>query len=254
MKIGFCANVFSDEELRPSLKALGEMGYDGVELWDAQLRDTDIGRLGEYLSSLGLEVLQVCPYFNVTGTQDELDATMETAREYMKIANTLGCKLIRVFTGSVSSGEAAAVYSRAVEALREICAMGRGEGLFYALETHEGSLMDTGPATLRLIQDVGAENLKVNLQIPLDGGREDIFHSAALLGAHTIHIHAHNWIGSWPNFTFLDAGDYDFRQFLTVLREQGFDGAVSIEHGYHSGLSPLEIARREIEYLKQYKR
>jgi len=254
MKVGFCTNVFSDEELWPALAALREMGYDGVELWDSHLKNADLAQLGEYLAGLGLEVMQICPYFNVTGTQDELTTTIETAREYINIAKKLSCKHIRVFTGSVSSRDATPpIYRQAVKALQEMCAMNRSEGLFLVLETHEGSLMDTGPATLRLLQDVDAGNLKVNLQIPLDGGREDVYQSVALLGKHTIHIHAHNWIGSWPNFTFLEAGDYSFKQFLLALREQGFDGTDSVEHGYHSGFSPLEIARREVAYLKQFK-
>ena len=251
MKTGFCTNVFRDEEMYPALRALSEMGYDGVELWDSFLSNTDLDRLGTYLTELKLEVLQICPYFNVTGTEEQLEQTMESAREYLKIAQLLNCHLIRTFTGSVSSADVSPdIYQQAVKALREICALGRPQGVLFVLETHEGSLMETGPATLRLLNDVGADNLRVNLQVPLDGGREDVFRSVELLGKYTVHLHAHNWIGSWPNFTFLEDGDYDFEQFLQALREKGFDGAVSIEHGNHSGLPPLEIARREIAYLK----
>ena len=252
MKIGFCTNVFADDALFSAMKSLREMGYDGVELWDNTLRNTDLLRLRDFLFDIGLEALQVCPYFNMTGTREELAHTMDIARDYLSIAETLGCGLIRTFTGTMSSDSAAPpVYEQAVKALRKICASGRERGISFALETHEGSLMDTGPATLRLLRDVDAENLKVNLQVPLDGGREDVFQSASLLGMHTVHIHAHNWIGSSPNFTLLSEGDLDFERFLLVLQGQGFDGTVSIEHGNHSGLLPLEIAQREIMYLKQ---
>jgi len=252
LKIGFCTNVFSNEEFRPALKSLSEIGYDGVEIWDSYLQDTNLVELRACLDSLNLEVLQICPYFNVTGTRDELTETMKIAKNYIDIADKLNCKFIRVFTGAVSGRDATPqIYAQAVDALKEICALGSGSGLTYLVETHDGSLMDTGPAALKLIKDVDADNFKVNLQIPLDYGKEDVYESARLLGKHTIHIHAHNWIGGWPEFTLLGLGDYDFKKFLLLLIEQGFDGTISIEHAYHSNLPPLAIARKELAYLSQ---
>ena len=47
-------------------------------------------------------------------------------------------------------------------------------------------------------------------------------------------IQAHNWIGAtettWGQLTFLDAGDLDFRRYLRILRQEGFNGWISVEH------------------------
>jgi sugar phosphate isomerase/epimerase len=91
------------------------------------------------------------------------------------------------------------------------------------------------------------ENLTVNLQTPLVG--ESVFHTAEQLGEHVVHLHAHNWLESWPNLTFLDAGDVDFAAFLRVLQSKGFDGYISIEHGNHH--PPYETAAHEIAFLKK---
>ena len=130
--------------------------------------------------------------------------------------------------------------------------MGRPQGITFALETHQvihsgPNLTDTSATTLKLLADVDMDNLVVNLQTPLLG--ETVFETADRLGARTVMLHAHNWVGSWPRLTFLDAGDVDFAAFVRVLRTRGFDGYLSIEHGSHH--PPYETAEHEIKYLKR---
>ena len=114
--------------------------------------------------------------------------------------------------------------------------------------------MDTTDSTLRLLREVNASNLGVNLQVPLKG--EDILESARKLAGHVIHLHAHNWIGkvNWlheSKMTFLDSGEQDFEGFVRILHEKGFDGYISIEHASHRGRhDPMETAKHEILYLK----
>lgn len=251
MKAAFCTGSFSTEEMPEVLKLLKDMGYHGVEFWNQYLIETDIVQLKGLVDEIGLEVAQICPYFNVTGTEKELLDTYEIAERYINYAEILNCKLIRVFTGNVNSSQVdEKKYKQAIEGLKNICEMGREKNIFFVLETHDGSLMDTSAATLKLLNDVDCDNLKVNLQIPLGYGREDIFESARLLGEHVIHLHAHNWIGNWPNLTYLGEGDYDFKKFVDILRKKGFDGYISIEHGDHMGKrNPFEVAKKEIEYI-----
>ena len=169
----------------------------------------------------------------------------------MAYANILDCRLIRVFTGKVKSSEVTAKqYQQAVQGLKEICRNGKKYGITYALETHDNSLMDTSDATLKLIESVGCDNLKVNLQVPLNYGHEDIFESALRLKDHTIHVHAHNWHGDWSNLTYLKDGDYNFVYFIDILKTGGFDGYISIEHADHHGKHDvMDVLSKEIKYL-----
>ena len=130
--------------------------------------------------------------------------------------------------------------------------MGRSHGIVFPLETHQvihggPNLTDTSATTLRLLEDVGMDNLKVNLQTPLLG--ESVFYSATELGEHVVHLHAHNWIGNFRNRTFLDSGDVDFAGFVQILEDKGFEGYISIEHGDHH--PPYETAVHEARYLKR---
>lgn len=251
MMAAYCTNIFSTNEMPEALKLLKDMGYQGVEFWHQYLMEIDIVQLKGLVDEIGLEVAQICPYFNVTGTQQELLNTYEMAERYINYAEILNCNLIRVFTGNVKSSEAdEKLYKQGIEGLKTICEMGRVKNIFFVLETHDGSLMDTSAATLKLLNEVGSDNLKVNLQVPLGYGKEDIFESARLLGEQVVHLHAHNWKGNWPNLTYLNEGDYDFKKFVDILRSKGFDGYISIEHGTHMGKrDAFEVAKKEIEYL-----
>lgn len=251
MKTCFCTNVFPNEQIPAACAALSALGWDGIELWDGYLKTADIYRLRDMLEAMRLRVFQLCPYFNVTGDREQLEETYRIAQAYIEKAHALHCGQIRVFTGSVGSADAdARQYAQGVEGLRHICRM--DESVYFVLETHMGSLADTTASTLQLLEDVGCSNLKVNLQVPLNNGQDAIMDSVHTLGRYVAHIHAHNWIGNRKNLTYLDNGDYAFDEFLAALHGEGFNGAVSIEHGNHLGKrEPLEVARHEIAYLKK---
>lgn len=250
MKIAYCTNVWPLEEIPGACAGLKELGYDGVELWHQYLVSRPLEQIKKEVLDLGLEVAQVCPYFNVTGTKEELDATYEMAKQYIYIARKLDCKRIRVFTGNVGAAEATAEqYMQGVTGLRKICQM--APDLMFILETHRGSLMESTESTERLVQDVGADNLRVNLQVPMEISSEQPYDCAEILGRYTSHLHAHNWQGNINNLVCLSEGDYDFGRFLSILISKGFDGYISIEHGDHFGKEdPFQVAAKEIAYLK----
>lgn len=250
MKIAFCTNVWPLEEIPQACSKLKELGYDGVELWHQYIVSRSLEQIRHEVLDLGLEVAQVCPYFNVTGSREELEETFKLAEQYVRIARELGCKRIRVFTGNVGATEATEEqYEQGVEGLRKICRM--APDLMFILETHRGSLMESTASTLRLIRDVGENNLRVNLQVPMEVSGEQPYECARRIGNYVAHLHAHNWQGDVNNLTCLSEGDYDFGAFLSILVENGFDGYISIEHGDHYGKDdPFEVAAREASYLK----
>ena len=255
MDTAFCTNIFTTEEFPAAVERLGRLGYDGVEIWDRQLREIPISQIGQIASKAGVSVSQVCPYFDFTTSEEKAEESLRIGAEYVGFAVALGCKKIRTFTGGVGSREASdEQWTRASQCLRRICGMAQPHGIALVLETHPGSLMDTSAGTLKLLEMVGMPNLKINLQLPLFG--EEIGDSVERLGEQVVHMHAHNWTGikgksDWAELTFLDSGIIDFRNLIFELRKRGFDGTISIEHGKHMGLrDPWEVAEHEIEYLR----
>ncbi len=259
MRTAFCINVFDDTEIDRALKHLSGLGYDGVEIWKPYIDRCDIFELKQSLNESNLSVEQLCPYFNLTATEELFVESLREAKECISLADFFDCKKIRVFSGKVASGDATdKQWSQAVKGLQKMCAMGLDKNIDFVLEIHPGGLHDTSAATLRLIEDVAMPNLKINLQLPLYGG-EDIYQGAEKLAPHVNHFHVHNWIGvnedgaTWKRLAYLDepAGEFDFKRCLSILKNNGFDGTLSIEHGNHLGKAdPYKVAEREIEYLK----
>lgn len=249
MKAGFCTNVFKSDEMEYAIRRLAELGYDGLEFWQQYLDNVDIKWLKDLMDELKLETAQVCPYFNFTGTEEEWKESINLAKRYIGIALTLNCKRIRIFTGHIAGSSATDIqWEMGIKGVRELCDLGLEHNLDFILEMHYDSLMDTSDNALRLIEGVDRPNLKINLQVPIDG--EDIFYSAQKLGKYTAHLHAHNWItrDGKINYTFLDSGEIDFERFIKTLQEEGFDGYISIEHALHHPV--WETAEHEIRYLK----
>ncbi len=257
MKTSFCTNVFKPEEMEERLADLSKLSYDGVEFWQQYLDRTDSKRIKKMLDDNNISASQLCPYFDFTDTEERRLESIELGKKYVELAGYLNCPNIRVFTGRLSSKDASQeLWRHAALSLRKLCDI--DPKINFVLETHPGSLMDTSESTLRLLSMTDRKNLCVNLQVPLTDG-EDIFISARKLGKHTCHLHAHNWKlkegGNWGgagDLTFLAEGAYDFKEFVSVLKSEGFDGYISVEHPTHGRKhSPLETAGKEITYLKK---
>ena len=255
MKSSFCTNAFGNTQAdqEKAIPYLAELGYDGIELWQQYLCHADLGWVRSVTAEHDLRIVQICPYFDFTTSQATWDRSIRDAETFIGYAVELACPFVRTYTGNVGSADATArQWDACVRGLRKICEMGAVHNIVFPLETHQvihhgPNLTDTSPSTLRLLEDVGMQNLTVNLQTPLIG--ESVFHTAEQLGEHVVHLHAHNWVGNWPQLTFLDSGDVDFPAFIRLLQSKGFDGYISIEHGSHH--PPYETAEHEIAFLKQ---
>lgn len=254
MKTSYCSNVFKLEDLARGLGYIAGLGYDGTEFWEKHLCQLNINELAGQLKQMNLAVAQVCPYFDFTAGREAWDESLRIAETYIAYSLKLGKPLIRVFTGKVGSAEATPEQWKAgVEGLRKVCEMAAPEGIGFALETHHGSLMDTLQATKRLLDDVGMDNLGVNYQP--GPGMGDWHQWVDQLGHRIVHLHCHNYVPDPDKpgkhkMAFLDEGTwYSFAEFVDALAKKGYQGYLSVEHGYHSGDVWLS-ARHEIAHLK----
>ncbi len=256
MKIGFCVNVLRNDELVPAMYRLAELGYHGVEVWQRQVEQNRWPVLRAAIADAGLAVAQLCPYFDLVNGPANIEASVKLAEEYIRLAADCPGEpaLVRVFTGPLtgpgsltSANCSQEIWAQAVKALRRICQLGAAAGVRLAVETHPGTLADTIDSILALLRDVAADNLALNLQVPLED-EADPLAAAAKLAPHVVHLHANNYAGDKQ--TFLADGDYDFAAFLRAVRAGGrFDGYISIEHGQHHPVWQTAVV--EAEYLKK---
>ncbi len=215
----------------------------------------------------------ISPYFDFTGSEAKWLSSLSVAKRYVQYAVVLGCPLIRVFTGVVGSGDISnKVWKTAVEGLKVISSIAEDQGISLALETHPGTLTDTVESTLKLIEDVGAPNLKVNLDIyHFWDAAEDFRIPLDKLRKHIVHVHAKNTNlsaaqrRSNPHLLLHDKeaaqefygivglreGGLPYEEFFRDLLTGGYEGYVSIEW---FGDAPSRAARSELEYLRSIER
>ena len=252
MKASFCLHGDWFATKPELVELLGTLNYDAVEIWPQAIAALGIEAVRERLAETGLAAASVNTYFNFTESQETYDQSLLDAEAHMDFAVQLGSPNIRAYTSKMGAYETSATatgdeWRRAIDGLKAVCGGGAERGLTVLMEVHhgDGQLYDTTPSTKRLLEGVGADNLKVNLQPPLLG--EDFYESTKALGPYTTHVHANNWLGEWGKFCMLDEGSLDFERFLRILRGFGFDGFISVEHSHRD---PMAVAAYEIKYLR----
>jgi sugar phosphate isomerase/epimerase len=258
MQVSFAMMGFgwTQEVAERCIQVAGRLGYDGIDLWKQYLDTADLAWVRETCAAQGLQIVQICPYFDFTSSQASASESMREAETFIGYAQTLGASYIRTYTGITPSADADdAMWDRCVKSLREACDMAAASEVKLLLETHQvihsgPCLTDTSPTTIRLLELVDRPNLTLAIQTPLVGETPE--YTARKLGRYAAQIQAHNWIGAtestWGQLTFLDAGDLDFAEYLRILRGEGFDGWISVEHANHHPWK--ETAAHEIAYLQ----
>jgi sugar phosphate isomerase/epimerase len=239
------------------ISLVGQLGYDAIDFWKQYLDTADLDWTRQACEAAGLEILQLCPYFDFSTSPETAEASLREAETFVGYARKLGARWIRTYTLNTPSAEATdEQWERNVRSLQQICDLGAVHGIVFPIETHQvlhhgPTLADTSATTLRLLELVNRPNLRVGLQTPLLGETPE--ESAERLGHVTVQVQAHNWTNAsptrWGDLTFLDAGDLDFANYIRILRSKGFDGYISIDHPNHHPWE--ETAAHEIVYLKQ---
>lgn len=275
MKFSFCSIAFrkNHTSLSEIIPRLSHFGYDGLELWANHLSGglSQAQEIRKRLDGFGLEIPMISPYFDFTGSQDKWVKSLESAEKFIELAGVLKAPLIRVFTGVVGSKEATEIQWRnCVKGLKIVAQMTAGKGISLALETHPSTLVDNTESTLMLLERVGAQNLRVNLDIyHLWEVHRDPLKVLDALYPHVAHIHAKNAFFSrviqgrdphpflhdrqaaqeFQGIAQLKAGEMDYKPFLEELVKREFPGFISIEW---FGDNIFETAERELAYLRQF--
>ena len=272
MKTSLCSIAFRNEprDIGDIVHLAADVGYDSVEVWGNHLdSEAHIRRLEAAVDRTGLSVAMLSPYFDLTGSRRALEESLAAAESWATLARRLGSPLIRAFTGVVGSDQATPEQRRScIEGLRRMCDLAQGQGVCLALETHPKTLVDTVPATLRLLDEVGHSHLVVNLDIyHAFEAQGDAVEALRLLYPHVAHVHAKNALLSHgqrspdnhpllhdrqakqaiTGVTSLADGDMPYAPFLRELERLGFPGAVSVEW---FGKDPALAAEIELDYLR----
>ncbi|MFH0919564.1 MAG: sugar phosphate isomerase/epimerase family protein [Fibrobacterota bacterium] len=254
MEITFVDQPFNDAQYVEGMNAIGKIGYKRVEVKDRRFATYGADNVGKTLKEAGLGIIQINTYFDVVHGPEAVEKSLGLNKEMIALAVRFNVPFIRVFTGplgepGIGTDKATPqIWKEATDGLRQICKEGAKHKIAYAVETHHGTLAETTPSILKLIELINCPNFHVNLQIPLKG-KEDVYETTRLLAPYVRHTHLNNMDATGHN-TYLSEGVYDIRKEIEILRKAGFDGALSVEHAYHHQ-PVVDVAKREFEFLSK---
>lgn len=273
MHTSLCSVAFRNEDLLIDkiIDYTAKIGYDSIEIWAKHIKsDYEIDLAREGISRNKLNVSMVSPYFDFTGNKANQVKNYEKAIKYIDIANTLKSPFVRVFTGTISSNEISETkYKQCVKILQELADIAKDKGIGFAVETHPRTLVDTTIAAKNFINDIGKENVGLNLDIfhlwEVDG---DVIKILNILFKNVFHIHAKNAnltiaknhksalfyhekkaTQDFSGVTYLDKGEMRYDDFIKRLKELNYKYSFSIEW---FGEDPVKAAKHELVYLKKF--
>jgi len=273
MKISFCSIAFRHRPmlLEDMIFIISELGYDGIEIWGDHLKgyETSLEKIKKLLYWKNLEVSMISPYFDFTGSTQKWNSSILTARKFIQFAKELDCSLIRCFTGAVPSELATERHwKRCIEGIKYIAGIAKEEKITLAIETHPNTLADTIESTMRLVETVNEDNVRVNLDFynMWETERLSPLKLLNMLYPWVVHIHAKNAVlskGRISPFCYimdknrdltgirnLSNGDLDYDLILRGLIDKGYDRYISIEC-FETRRFPLRVAKEEIIYFRR---
>ncbi|MBN1642160.1 MAG: sugar phosphate isomerase/epimerase [Anaerolineae bacterium] len=163
----------------------------------------------------------------------------------------VGVPSITTHVGFIPENPSNPLYPGVVEALRDVVGYCRERGLTFCFETGQ----ETPVVLLRVIEDLGAENLGINLDPAnlLMYGKANPVDALDVFGQYVVGVHAKD--GEYPTNGRelgvekpLGEGRVCFPRLIAKLKELGYRGALTIEREI-SGPKQIEDIRRAIELL-----
>ena len=241
------------------IEKAARLGYQGVmlagkrpHLSPLDATPAQVERVREALARTDLRCEAVAGYTDFAGAGAAEVPYVEMQVAYVeslaRLAATLGCGIVRVFTAYESPGQtAAALWPRVVAALRECCDRAAAHGVTLAVQNHHDLAVHTA-ALLELLADIDRSNCKLGFDAWSPALRgEDLYESARRAAPHTAITTNADYV-RLPRFQYQPAqvnyqpvapdlvravpfgqGFIDYKAFFRGLTDGGFDGIATYE-------------------------
>ena len=216
-----------------------DFGYDSVEIRGiadkisaievADFNDKNINSTKERLAALGISI--TCLTSGATiADEKKFSESMAEAKAYIDLAEKLGVPYVRIMsTGTPDFSDGSADLTAVGYA--ELCRYADGKGVTPLLETN-GIMCDTA-LLARIMEYVPCENKGVlwDVHHPYRFGNESPETTMANVGKYVKHVHFKDSIatGDTINYKITGYGDLPLAKFVSLLEQNGYDGAFSLE-------------------------
>lgn len=216
VSLGICSVTLRNLDIETVVRRAVTAGLSCIE-WGADIHvppgdERALSRATGACAEAGLRIASYGSYFAAgIDPSGDFDAILQTAVR-------LGAPRIRIWAGSVGSAtEDPAIWERVVHATRAVAVRARDLGVELAFEFHSGTLADTADSTVRLLDDIDAENVRTYWQPPVGVADEPTLRGLDRLLSHVVAVHVFSW---WPETErrSLAARESLWRSVFTMLR------------------------------------
>ncbi|MDR7555562.1 MAG: sugar phosphate isomerase/epimerase family protein [Armatimonadota bacterium] len=280
MKLAVVTDELSDD-LETALELAAELGLRHVELRGVGGRRVPRldpywrRRLPQLLARFRVEVVAISPGlfkiplptpvpegFQVLRWQDREESARERRQEALladhrtrlleeslAFAQELGCRVVVTF-GIVKTPGVTFMPQTVVEVLAEAASTAQRAGIVLALENEHICWADTGARTAALVRQIGSPALRVNWDPgnALAAGERPYPDGYAAVRGLVAHVHVKDARRAAPDTVeWTVDGDIDWAAQLRALRDDGYEGAISIETHVRPKVAGVRATLRRVQ-------
>jgi sugar phosphate isomerase/epimerase len=259
---GFADEI--DPELDVQLRTLAETSIGHLELrgvWRKNvlaLTDGEVERIKAALDESGVKVSAIGSPIGKIEIGEAFEPHVEKFRRAMDVAEVLGAPYVRIFSFLLPKGDDPGRYRGAVlERLERLVRLAEERGVTLAHENERHIYGETPERCHDLLATIDSPRLRAvwdpaNFVIagvrPHDEGY-------ALLRPYVAYVHVKDAVARTGTVVPAGEGDGQWRETLTALRADGFDGFFSLEPhlakaGQFGGFSGVDEFRRAVDAFK----
>lgn len=243
-------------DLSQSLRQLAELGFHYADITPSMLRSKETqSSLGEY--SLTVNCLSACHEAPKGGTLDSdepsrINPMTHHLEDGIAHAASLGATFSYFVPGPLVDENTLQRHAQSYEKLAEL---GADHGMKIGIEHFPGTALPTVKATLDFIRDIGHPNLYLLFDLGhAQISKEDPADVLPLAGDRLGYVHLDDNDGERDLHLPLTEGiqtEASLAQFFTVLKDVGYDGALSLEM-MPKLPDPLDAIRRGKALVEQF--
>ena len=254
-----------------AIKLFSEIGYEGIEVRvkdDGQINaDTYTPEFGAEIKTAlkehNLEMACLTPYYRNFVLPELRESELAGFIKVVDIAADLDCPIVRSYGGiNVPEGMSEKeCWSRTVSGIRKCAAYAAKQGIKIAIETHIGSLTFSATDTVRMVEDIGCDNVGVLFDFAwvdfID--KETPEGAIKLVAPYLFHCHVKDWIIHEripPKKTskLMGQGQLPWAKVLRLIADTGYQGYLTDEYEkyWYDYLPEPEIGmKHNLDFMKE---
>ena len=267
--ISLSSFIYLNYPIEEAVKRIAQAGFDGIDFWGGRphayrkdLNQTEVTKIKHLTKALGLAVASFIPaqfrYPTSLCSQNEVIRQDSVAyiKDSIQTAAGLGSPVVSVCPGHSLFGQTTTAARDCLRrSLDELCLFAAPYSIRIAIEPadrYETDLINTIPDALRMIDQLGHDNLGV----VLDCGHsyvvgESAAEAVVLSQDRLFHVHVDDNNGLRDQHLIPGEGTFNFAPFLEALEKRNYQGYLCVELSWDVTVDPDPAAAQALDYFRK---